>query len=123
LSRRSDQKQLQIAADITNVFGPRGEGIIVSTPPPSAPKVVTAPPLRHVGSGDTSISMRNIVRPSVAPITPVSNVAPKPVVTAAPSLRVVENQPAPTQITGPLVISLALLCEGWPEMVRAESAN
>jgi predicted regulator of Ras-like GTPase activity (Roadblock/LC7/MglB family) len=115
LARRSDQKQIQISPEITNIFGPRGEGISVSTPPVSTPKpVVTAPPLKHVASGDTSISMRNIVRP-----TPAQG----PSVAPAPVLRVVESQPEPIQDAGPVIVSLKLICEGWPEMVRAEIAE
>ncbi|MEO5803109.1 MAG: roadblock/LC7 domain-containing protein [Verrucomicrobiota bacterium] len=114
LSRRANQKQIHIAPEITNVFGPHGEGMALSTPPVNVPKPVMVPPLKHVASGDTSISMRNFPKP-----TPVLSTTAAPIAVAFPALRIVENESQSEQ-SDTVRVALALLCESWPEMVRVE---
>lgn len=141
LSRRIDQKRIEIPADITNVFGPHGEGISlgasqVGSVRTAAPKPATGntsfaqkttgntafaqkAPSPAVKQSDTSLAMRvdtSFRTRTMPPVTP-SNIFSSPTaVVPAPQL----GEPIATEPGEPVIVPLTLLCEGWPELVRVD---
>jgi predicted regulator of Ras-like GTPase activity (Roadblock/LC7/MglB family) len=141
LSRRPGQKEIQIPADITNVFGPHGEGISlgasqVGSVRTAAPKPATgntgfaqkatgntafaqkaaAPASKQ---GDTSLAVRvdtSFRTRTMPPVTP-SNIFSSPTAVVPPP-QVDESVAA--EPGEPVIVPLTLLCESWPELVRVD---
>ena len=131
LSRRSAQKQVEVAEDVTGPFGAGGEGVKISVaakPTPSTaipPLRMTTPPSFSFASHAITPATRattppprpfmpHAPPPATSFVTPQSNGAPNPVApipSPAPQIPV-----EPTAISAPL----AALLENWPEGLRLE---
>lgn len=108
LARRPNQKQILLPADITNIFGPRGEGISVSSTPPISPKPFK--PIAH--------------EPAPVPLAMATPSAAVPMQTApaAVPFRVVPVQQASSDRSERITVPLLDLSEAWPELIRQEIA-
>jgi predicted regulator of Ras-like GTPase activity (Roadblock/LC7/MglB family) len=123
LARRPDQKQIQISAEITNIFGPHGEGISLSSTPVTAPKTPKPAPVASmapVAPESPKITMPVIEKPIAMPAMEKPKVVSAvPAAASIPQLRVLPNQPVIGE-KETLVIALSAIFENWPVMVRKE---
>jgi predicted regulator of Ras-like GTPase activity (Roadblock/LC7/MglB family) len=135
ITRRREQKLVEIPADIRSPFDRHGQGLVFSVGPASS-EAAAAPPPRHISPAPqpappppprSAINFTPTPPPPTAP--PLSAPAmssssriphdlngsrpPSPPVPATPS-------PKPTGNSEPLVVNLSSLAEGWPEAVRKE---
>lgn len=111
LSRRQNQRQIVIPNEITNVFGPRGEGISLSSStipkpakPAGAPIAIPQP-----------IQSEPLATPAFKPAAITPSVAPK---IAVASLHALPVQPAPSAEFLP--VPLTALQGSWPESIQNE---
>ncbi|MEO6035467.1 MAG: roadblock/LC7 domain-containing protein [Verrucomicrobiota bacterium] len=105
LTRRTDQKQVCIPDEVTNVFGPRGQGASTATfkPKPIAASTLFAPD-----------------KATGVPITIPAISAPLRVPPAEPHLEVMPPAPEAAEMNDVLEVGLLALSESWPENVRQE---
>ncbi len=110
LARRKGQRQIMLPADIMNVFGPRGEGIMLSTAQPSGAKPVNpmpaAAPMAKPGHLEP-VAMPDFKKSAVGETTTFQ----KPAVRVVPSESVAAER---------LAIPLAALAGSWPELINKE---
>jgi predicted regulator of Ras-like GTPase activity (Roadblock/LC7/MglB family) len=123
LARRSDQKQIHLSPEITNVFGPHGEGISLSTAPVNTPRTVPKQTgdTSFVKQGDASLTARSDTSfrtRNMAPVSP-GNIFSSPTA-VVPPVQIVSAAPNLSEPLEPVVVPLNLICESWPEMVRVE---
>lgn len=138
LARRPAQKKIQLSEGVTNVFGPRGEGISVSAPP-GPTKGAGAHAAQSTGDHVPSAELNRAVE--AAPIamprfdkplsTPVSApsifeiAAPSPfapAVSAVPPLRVLPSPAESSHVGKFLEIELGALSENFPALIKSEIA-
>jgi len=131
--RRVVQRQVEVPDDISSPFDPHGRGLIFSISP-AKPKPVPLPASRQ-----TALPLRSPVAPvrnTTVPFSPPSlaamplaesamisttRVLREPSTAAPPAIHhPVPQTPKHATDSGPLVVGLALLAEGWPEAVRQE---
>jgi predicted regulator of Ras-like GTPase activity (Roadblock/LC7/MglB family) len=149
LSRRTIQKQVEVAEDISGPFGPGGEGARISVATKSTPSTAPAPPLRMpppppvptpfsftprtIAPANTASTppvrqfmphtlAHPVPTPPAAIVPPRTNGSPKPVVPVPPVAPAPAPSPTPKTPVDPaaLAVSLAALSENWPEGLRLE---
>jgi predicted regulator of Ras-like GTPase activity (Roadblock/LC7/MglB family) len=150
LARRATQKQVEISDDISSPFDSRGQGLKISTEKMKSPAPATAPeppPMsRFARPAPAAPAPRTPVVPPPTPaftprwttpaVSPTvnggnngnghgnahGNGSAKPAGFDVPLEPVTPRAkvPAPSQIEKPILVSLALLAESWPEALRQE---
>ncbi|MEP6663486.1 MAG: hypothetical protein ABJC04_07455, partial [Verrucomicrobiota bacterium] len=114
LARRQNQNKIIVPDEVTNVFGPRGEGISVSRKPAAAPKAFSAPPIPAIVEPVAPITMP---RPAM-PELPRPAAIPMP---AASSLRVLATETTTINFAEPVLnVPLTSVSENWPDAIRQE---
>jgi len=137
LSRRSTQKKIEVADNITGPFEGRGRGITFTVAPLKPPPTPVPPPRTILPASWPAVSPNPIVpRPSFAsrasPPVPASMgpalrkgvprtypAAPVSPTTTPAAHPAIPPEPAPSTIFAPL----ATLSENWPEALRQEIAQ
>jgi predicted regulator of Ras-like GTPase activity (Roadblock/LC7/MglB family) len=137
LSRRTNQKKVVVPPEVGNVFGPRGEGISLSSNTsarPPKPSVAAAAPVANTVPAPAPIQNHAPIRMEPAapirmePSAPIrmpafEKPAPASAPIPAPSLRVFNSENNATKTGEPLKIALSALSENWPAKIKAEIAN
>ena len=103
LTRRIDQKQINIPAEVTNVFGPRGQGASAGT---SKSKPIDASSL----FAPEILNGAAIPRPNVSAPAPASE----------PHMEVLPPASDPVGMNDVLEVGLLALSDKWPETIRQE---
>ncbi len=111
LSRRANQKQTFVSLEVTNIFGPRGQGISISQPERSFK------PAPAVGETTNAHDATPTAMPTLA--MPIA----VPIVSHVPQLRVLPPEPALAGNADRLEIPIAALFEKWPQAIRREIAE
>lgn len=109
LARRTNQKQIHVPAEVTDVFGPRGQKIVICPPSAFAPKPTIQPAALEI-------------KPEV--FTPVAS--PSPIVIEAPKdplFVVLPAAPSAHPCGETIDVAFSQLYAAWPEMVRNEIAH
>lgn len=112
LSRRPNQKQIFISPEVTNVFGPRGEGISICAPPEKA--AASAPVIGGIMDAP-------ILAPIAAPI--MARPVGIPFVPPTPPPRVLPAEAQPVENADRLEIPMRILFEKWPQTIRRQIAE
>jgi predicted regulator of Ras-like GTPase activity (Roadblock/LC7/MglB family) len=137
ITRRRVQKQVEVPAEISSPFDPRGQGLIFSvgpakpeSAPAPAPRQIAPPALPSVTPRPRGgITFSPTPPPPAAASVPFDtsalSTAPRPPREPSTSRPPMPAAPAlpPPQLTGdpnPLCVNLTSLAEGWPEAVRHE---
>jgi len=137
ITRRRVQKQVEVPAEISSPFDPRGQGLIFSvgpakpeSAPAPAPRQIAPPALPSVTPRPRGgITFSPTPPPPAAASVPFDtsalSTAPRPPREPSTSQPPMPAAPAlpPPQLTGepnPLCVNLTSLAEGWPEAVRHE---
>ena len=116
LARRQNQKQIFLSPDISNIFGPRGEGVTLSAPAPIVPKI--AKPEAAPASVVKPFSTMPVI---AAPASIAMAHVPAPAAEAP--LRVLPTHPQTTSLGEIIRVPLVALSQSWPEMIRQELAT
>lgn len=122
LSRRSNQKQVEVSSEVKDIFGHNGERLSISAAPVSAAKFVKPIVQPRVVSTPMApaapIAMLNVTKPAPIKVA-LPIVSPTPAVNTPVLFRVLPSQMA-GENSNRVLITLLALSESWPEMVRCE---
>ena len=130
ITRRRVQRQVAVSDDISSPFDRHGQGLIFSVGP-AKPETSPVPPLRQMVPPFRA-SVRNATVSSPPPLPAAMPLAEPAMISATRVLRELSSATPPAihhpipetpklaTDHSPLVVSLALLAEGWPEAIRQE---
>jgi predicted regulator of Ras-like GTPase activity (Roadblock/LC7/MglB family) len=136
ITRRREQKLIEVPADVRSPFDRQGQGLVFSVgpdqpeavPAPSPRRTAPASPASHVPHSRSAITFSPTpAPPTAAPLPSATAHAPAPIPVHSPAVNHAPSaSPAAApaaKLAGPgepLVVGLSSLAEGWPETVRKE---